>query len=121
MNRSWRRDAKNVLYGYYQNLRCLKKMKDDLIWAQSPRRDQRYHGGLSDPTAVKIMKMEDGTLAEIQKEVAAVKTALAEMAMKRRDSKYKLPWRRWYISAAATACTAPPPGWAYPSAPPTAG
>ncbi len=90
MNRSWRRDAKNVLYGYYQNLRCLKKMKDDLIWAQSPRRDQRYHGGLSDPTAVKIMKMEDGTLAEIQKEVAAVKTALAEMDMKRRDSKYKL-------------------------------
>ena len=87
---TWRRDAKNVLYSYYPNLRRIKEVRDELIQGQSPRRDQRYHGGISDPTAVKTMKLESGEAGCLQREIAAVKTALAELDMKRRDNKYKL-------------------------------
>ena len=40
-NISWRRDAKNILYNYPENLRYLKSLEQDLIFAQSPHREVR--------------------------------------------------------------------------------
>jgi len=90
MVKSWRRDAKNVLYSYYATLRYIKQMEEDLIWSQSARKDQKYHGGISDPTAVKILHMEKGELGRLKREAAAVKKVLGALNTERRDSRYKL-------------------------------
>ena len=88
-NIAWRRRAKNVLYGYYADIRYLKALEKDLIYAQGPHRDGRNRGRIADPTAVKSMLMEEGRLGELRREQKAVEKLLSELEKNRRDCRYK--------------------------------
>lgn len=91
MNRgSWRRETKNALYCYEENRRRMKALENDLIWSQGRHRDQKYHGGISDPTAVKSVLMTQGELGHLHKQVRAVEKLLASLNDERRDNRYKL-------------------------------
>ena len=88
-NISWRRDAKNILYNYPENLRYLKSLEQDLIFAQSPHREVRRRGGISDPTAVKGMMLDKGEIKALKEQLAAVGRLLERLDSARRDAKYK--------------------------------
>ncbi len=86
---NWRREVKNILYGFYASVKYLKSLENDLIFSQSPYRGGGFRGGVSDPTAVKTMLLEKGEIAALKQEISAVKQLLQELGNDRRDSKYK--------------------------------
>lgn len=88
-NITWRREAKNTLYNYYENRRRLKQLEADIIYAQAPHRDFRNRGGASDPTAVKTLLLDKGESGRIKREITAVEQLLQELNSSRRDAKYK--------------------------------
>ena len=88
-NISWRREVKNILYHYYENLHHLQTLENNLIYAQPPHREGRRSGGLADPTAVKGMLLDKGEIGRLKQQLAAVNKLLSRLESARRDAKYK--------------------------------
>ena len=88
-NISWRREVKNILYHYYENLHHLQTLENNLIYAQPPHREGRRSGGLADPTAVKGILLDKGEIGRLKQQLAAVDNLLSRLESARRDAKYK--------------------------------
>lgn len=90
-NRNWRRDAKNLLYNYPAEKRQLKSFDLDHILSTGTRRDNRYRrGGLSDPTAMAALTMDEQGRALLEKRVAAAESLIAKLSTSRRVDRNKL-------------------------------
>ena len=89
-NKNWRRMAKNLLYNYPANTRLLKQQEYDLILGRSQTRDNRWRrGGLSDPTAMSVLKLDNAAQQSLAQETAAVEKLLAYLNTARRIDKKK--------------------------------
>lgn len=89
---NWRRKAKDLLYFYPETKKLLAEGEYDIITRFGRHTDRRYEkGGISDPTAMKMLLMEeDASLKELRKEAEAVERLLRVLDTGRRPDRMKM-------------------------------
>ena len=76
----WRSKAREVLYNYTTNRTLLRRREQEIIEGQGPSRDHCYRrGGVSNPSLVKAVQLDDSELRELRAQLAVVDKLLAAL------------------------------------------
>lgn len=87
----WRQKAKQLLYEYPNNMRQLKMHEHDIIFSSGQGHDLgARRSGVSDPTQVKSLLLDDADLARLKRDARAVERLIAKLSTSRRIDKLQM-------------------------------